>query len=109
MARLKELPTNFSLTAGQVAEFCQKWQVTELALFGSILRDDFDHDSDVDVLVTFVPHARPSLFDLVHMTNELSDMLGRNVDILTKKSVEANHNWLRKREILSTAQVIYGS
>ncbi len=109
MAQLRELPTNFSLTSEQVSSFCQKWQVIELALFGSILRDDFDSDSDVDVLVTFAPHARPSLFDLVHMTNELSGLLGRKADILTKKSVEKNHNWLRKREILSTAQVIYGS
>ena len=107
MDNSKKLPKSFSLTKEQVVEFCQKWQITEFALFGSVLRDDFTAKSDVDVLVTFAPQARRSLFDLVNMTDELAQLLGRKVDILTRKSVEQSHNWIRKQEILNTAQVIY--
>ncbi|MCB0155206.1 MAG: nucleotidyltransferase family protein [Anaerolineae bacterium] len=109
MRHAQTFPPNFQLTSAQLAEFCKKWQVAEFALFGSVWRDDFSPQSDIDVLVTFEPEAKQSLFDLVHMRHELSQMLGRPVDILTKKSVEQNHNWLRKREILESAQVIYGS
>jgi predicted nucleotidyltransferase len=109
MDNSKKLPKSFSLTKEQVVEFCQKWQIAEFALFGSILRDDFTAKSDVDVLVTFAPQARRSLFDLVNMTDELAQLLGRKVDILTRKSVEQSHNWIRKQEILNTAQVIYVS
>lgn len=104
-----ELPINFSLSKEQVTAFCQKWQVIELALFGSVLRNDFTPASDVDMLVTFDPQANPSLFDLINMQDELSQLLDREVDILTKKSVEQSHNWLRRRKILNTAQVIYAS
>ncbi len=106
---LKELLQNFPLTKKEVAEFCQKWQVTEFALFGSILRDDFTPNSDVDILVTFAPQAGRSLFDLIQMRDELKQLLGRKVDVLTKQSVEQNHNWLRKQNILNSAQVIYVS
>ena len=109
MRHLEKFPTNFPLTPEQLTNFCEKWQIIEFALFGSITRNDFTVNSDVDVLVTFAPQAKRSLFDLVHMKDELGDLLGRQVDILTKKSVEQNHNWLRKREILQTAQVIYAS
>ncbi len=100
---------NFFLTDQQLTEFCQKWSIIELALFGSILGQDFSPDSDIDILITFDPQAKRSLFDLIHLKDELEQRLGRNVDVLTKKSVEQNHNWLRKRNILNTAQVIYVS
>ena len=103
----KTFPKNFELTKQQVKDFCEKWQITELALFGSVLRDDFGKDSDIDILVTFAPQAKHSLLDLVHIIDELKYLLKRKVDVLTKKSVKANHNWLRKQEILNTAQIIY--
>ena len=105
----KEFPKNFTLTKQQVKDFCKKWQITEFSLFGSVLRDDFAKDSDVDILVTFAPQAKHSLLDLVHIKAELQQLLSRKVDVLTKKSVQASHNWLRKEQILSTAQVIYVS
>jgi len=71
-----------------ISEFCQKWQISEMCLFGSVLREDFRPDSDIDILV-------------------LENLLGRKVDLLTKKSIEQSHNWIRQREILGTAQVIY--
>jgi hypothetical protein len=90
-----------------IKSFCEKWQVAELALFGSAVRDDFSADSDVDVLVTFSPAARPTLFDLVEMTDDLEAIFGRQVDLVTRPSVEASANYLRRRAILDTAEVIY--
>lgn len=103
----KKPPPNFPLSQEDIAKFCRKWQITELALFGSILRDDFTSQSDLDVLVTFAPLTRPSLFDLIQIRDELARLSGRKVDVLTKKSVEQSHNWLRKKNILDTARVIY--
>lgn len=102
-------PSNFPLGKEDVVEFCQKWQITELALFGSILGDDFTPQSDVDVLITFAPRTRRSLFDLIQIRDELAQLSGRKVDVLTRKSVEQSHNWLRKQNILNSARVIYVS
>ena len=88
----------------KIAAFCKHWQVTELSLFGSVLRADFRPDSDVDVLVTFSPKAEISLFDLVQMKLDLEKIFRRPVDVIEKDALE---NPFRKREILRTAQVIY--
>jgi hypothetical protein len=90
----------------KIAEFCLRWKVVEFSLFGSILREDFRPDSDVDVLVTFAPEARVSLFDLVDMQDELKVIFKRDVDLLEKDALE---NPFRKREILGTAQVVYAA
>ena len=87
--------------------FCQKWKITELSLFGSVLRDDFHADSDIDVLVAFAPDAPWTLLDLVNMEYELADLTGRDIDLVEKQAIENSHNWLRRDEILNTAQVIY--
>ena len=98
---------NINLPKEQVADFCRRWQVSELALFGSVLRDDFNRDSDLDVLVTFAPGADWSLLDHVRMEQELAALLDRKVDLLSRRAVERNHNWIRRREILDTAEVMY--
>lgn len=90
----------------KLAEFCRKRRVAELALFGSVLRDDFGPDSDVDVLVTFAPDAHPSLFDLVEMREELKEVFGREVDIVEKAGLR---NPYRRRAILDTAEVVCGA
>ncbi len=82
-----------------IADFCRKWQITEFALFGSVLRDDFGPDSDVDVLVAFAPTARHSLFDLVHMEDELREIFGRDVDLVTRRAVERGTNAWRRQAI----------
>ncbi|MFB3132666.1 MAG: nucleotidyltransferase family protein, partial [Rhodothermales bacterium] len=64
----------------EIDSFCQRWRVVELAVFGSVLREDFRPDSDVDVLVSFGPDARWSLFDFVTMQDELEALFGRPVD-----------------------------
>ena len=90
----------------EIATFCKRWQVTELALFGSVLRDDFGPDSDVDVLVEFAPWCTPWL-GFVSMAEELSEMFGRQVDVLTRSSVERSQNYIRRKAILDSAKVIY--
>jgi uncharacterized protein len=90
-----------------IAAFCRRWGIVELALFGSVLRDDFRPDSDVDVLVTFAPDAHPTLFDLVDMQDELRAIFGREVDLLTRRGVEASRNPERRQAILSTAELLY--
>ena len=90
----------------RIAEFCQRNQIRRLALFGSVLRDDFTPESDVDVLVEFEPDARVG-FAFITMQDELSDMLGRRVDMNTFAGVEGSRNWLLKAEILDSAEVVY--
>ena len=72
-----------------------------------MLRDDFRPDSDVDVLVQFEPEAHHSLFDLVHMQEELKAVFGREVDLVDRRSVESSENYIRRRHILSTAEPVY--
>lgn len=92
-----------------ITAFCRRWHVAELAVFGSVLRDDFDADSDVDVLISFLPDETPTLFDMVRMQKELEAILGREVDLVSRRGIEESHNHFRKREILNSAEVIYGS
>jgi len=98
---------NIDIPKENIAEFCKKWKIVELSLFGSVLRDDFRPDSDVDVLVTFAPEARYSLFDIVHMQDELKEILGRNVDLVERKAVERSENYIRRKHILSSVENIY--
>ena len=100
---------NLGLSVQEISDFCQRWRITEFALFGSVLRDDFGAESDLDILVAFAPDADWSLLDHVKMEQELEALLGRRVDLLSRRSVERSHNWLRRREILDTAEVVYAS
>ncbi len=100
---------NIPIDREAIAAFCCKWKISELALFGSVLREDFRPDSDVDVLVTFQPDAGWSLFDHVQMQDELSETFGRTVDLVTRRSVEASENWIRRNAILSSAESLYAA
>ncbi len=93
----------------EVAAFCRRWRITEMALFGSVLHDDFRHDSDVDVLVRFHPKARHSLFDLGHMEEELSRIFGREVELVERVAVERSRNYIRRKAVLQSAEVIHVS
>ena len=101
--------SRLGISDAELADFCQRWQITELSLFGSALRDDFRADSDIDLLVTFAPGARWSLIDHVAMEEELSELLGRKVDVLTRRAVERSENWIRRRNILDSAELVYES
>ncbi len=93
----------------RIEAFCRRWKIVEFSLFGSVLRDDYGPDSDVDVLVSFAPEARWTLFDLVHMEDELAQIFRRNVDLVLKSGIERSENWIRKRAILESAQVVYAA
>jgi uncharacterized protein len=94
------------LPSRKVASFCRRWKVTELALFGSVLRADFRTDSDIDLLVTFTEDATWSAFDLIQMQQELEALFGRPVDLVERDTIR---NPFRKRSIMENFQVIYAS
>jgi uncharacterized protein len=93
----------------KLAEFCRRWKITELAFFGSVLRDDFRPSSDIDLLVSFSPRAKISLFDLVRMQNELKEIFGREVDLVERRAIEKSENYIRRKSILGNAKVIYAA
>ena len=101
--------TRLPIDKNAITDFCVRWQISELALFGSVLRQDFGSESDVDVLVSFAPEARHGLFELARMREELERIFGRAVDLVSRRGLEASRNFLRRREILSSAEVLYAA
>lgn len=110
-----EIPMNLStidlplidISLETIKVFCQKWKITEFSLFGSVLRSDFRPDSDLDVLVSFMPYAPWTLIDLITMQDELQQIVHRDVDLIEKRVIEKSDNSIRRNEILTTAQVLY--
>jgi predicted nucleotidyltransferase len=98
------LGANFE--AKLLKEFCLRWMISELAVFGSVLRDDFRPESDLDILVTFSPEAPWSLWDLVKIKEELSALAGRPVDLVERKAVK---NPFRQKEIFNHLEVLYAA
>lgn len=96
---------NIEIPTEPVDEFCRRWRVKELSLFGSVVRDDFRLDSDLDVLISFDAQAPWSLWDLIAMRDELQELFGRDVDLVER---EALRNPFRRNQILTTREVIYG-
>lgn len=92
-----------------IEAFCRKWMIVKLELFGSVLREDFRPDSDIDFLVTFDPKSRWSLFDLVSMEIELSAIVGRKVDLVCREGIEQSRNWIRRKAILESVELYYGT
>lgn len=109
MQNIQVAKTQISIDYEKIAEFCQRWQITEFALFGSVLRDDFRPDSDIDVMVQFHPHARPTFCTLDEMEVELKTIFHRDVDLITRQGIETSRNYLRRQEIFSSALVIYAT
>lgn len=93
-----------ALHGARLADWRQRWKVRGLAVFGSLLRSDFGPSSDVDLLVTFEPDARWSLIDHVRMEQELADIVGRKVDLVSRAGLEQSANWIRRDLILGTAR-----
>lgn len=96
----------FTLPRKKIAEFCKRWNITEFSIFGSVLRDDFRPDSDIDVLVSIDPKAHFGLFKIIEMKLELEEMFKRPVDLVEKEGLK---NPYRRKEILQTAQVVYAA
>lgn len=101
----KAIP-RFKIPKEKLIEFCRRWRVAEMGLFGSILREDFNEGSDVDVLVSFAPNSSWTLLDFSAMQDELSDILARKVDLVER---EALRNPFRRKEILRTLELIYAA
>jgi predicted nucleotidyltransferase len=97
---------NLDLPLDQITAFCKKWRVNEFSLFGSVLRDDFRSDSDVDVLVELEPSAPWSLFEWVDMIQELKQIFHRNVDLVEKTAIQ---NPFRRQAILGSRRVVYAA
>lgn len=93
----------------KIASLCKQWRIIELALFGSAVRNELRPDSDIDMLVTFEEGAEPTLFDMSRLSRELSELLDRDVDVLTRRAVQESRNPYRRREILDTAETLYAA
>ena len=105
-AEAREVYLPLAYDEARLKVFCQKWKVARLDVFGSVLRDDFRADSDVDFLVSFADDSTLGL-DFVHMADELEGIVGRKVDLLTRNSVERSPNWVRRGAILDSARPLY--
>jgi uncharacterized protein len=101
------MPIHVTLDHEAIAAFSLRWGLVELALFGSVLRDDFRPDSDIDVLVTFAPARRPSLDDLLDMQGELEALFGRTVDLMERSGLERDRNYLLRQHILTHSEPVY--
>lgn len=101
------LKQNLKVNDNFIYSFCQKWKIDEFSFFGSVLRNDFSTESDIDVMVAFSREARWSLFDLMDMREELENQFNRKVDLINKKAVERSKNPYRKNNILNSYEVVY--
>ncbi|QHU99070.1 nucleotidyltransferase family protein [Synechocystis sp. CACIAM 05] len=99
----KRLGVSFQI----LCQFCQQHKITELSVFGSILREDFNVNSDIDLLVKFDPNAHISLMDMIKIEDEFKRLLRRNIDLVSKKAIENSKNWIRRQNILDNAEIIY--
>jgi predicted nucleotidyltransferase len=106
MAAPGQSQARVAIPQGSINAFCRRWSIRELALFGSVLREDFSPQSDVDILVAFEPDAQRSLFDLVEMREELMALFGRSVDLVSQGGLR---NPFRRHEILATREVLYAA
>jgi predicted nucleotidyltransferase len=97
------IASGLSLPEAELAEICRRYGFKELAVFGSVARGEMRPDSDVDLLVEFLPEARPSLWKHAAAQRELAELIGRKVDLVSKKGLNA----LIRDEVLAQAQTIY--
>jgi uncharacterized protein len=102
----QHLHDRLNLTPTELQQLCQQWQIQEFALFGSILRSDFRPDSDIDILLTFQPQTTWTLFDIVHLQQDLEHRTGRKIDLAEKPQLQ---NPYRRAEILKTHRILYVS
>ena len=109
MSLLANLPSpHLTLSDEDLTEVCRRFHVQELAVFGSVLRDDFQVDSDVDFLVTFQNNdVGPWMSNLTGLEESLTQLLGRKADVVDKPSVEQSENYIRRKHILQSARVLY--
>ena len=100
------MPSKIEIPKEKIEDFCRRWKIKEMAIFGSALRDDFGPESDIDLLVTFSEEARWTLFDWAEMIEELKKITGRDIDLVDRESIR---NPFRRRSILARMEAIYGA
>ena len=100
------MPSKIDIPKEKIEDFCRRWKIKEMAIFGSALREDFGPESDLDLLVTFSEEARWSLFDWLEMIEELKKITGRDIDLVDRESIR---NPFRRRSILARMEAIYGA
>jgi len=102
--------SNLNISHDRLVKICAKYSIAELSLFGSCLRDDFNSEtSDIDLLVTFADGSAIGLMQFAGIEQELADIFCRKVDLVSKEAIEGSHNWIRRKEILDSAQVLYAA
>jgi len=99
-------PERITAPQEQIAAFCRRWNVVELALFGSVLRDDFGSNSDIDVLLTFAPGSGITFDNRVEIQDELQAIFGRKVDVVEKQAIR---NPFRRHAIITSKKVLYAA
>src|SRR5437867_3176625 len=104
-----DVKSRLGISDAALVEYCRRWKIAELALFGSALREDFGPESDIDLLVTFGEDETWDLFDLVDMQDEMRVLLGSDVDMVERAAVEKSENYIRRRNILNSAERFYAS
>ncbi len=102
-----EMSLQIPVDRNRIAQFCRKWRIRELSLYGSVLRGDFGPQSDIDVLVTFAPGGGITFGNYVIMTGELSAIFGRPVDLVEREAIERSPNYIRRRHILDSLEDVY--
>ena len=100
---------NLHVRHEQLAAVCEKWKIIDFELFGSVLREDFTAESDVDVMLTFAPNSRHTILDIVRIGNELEALFGRPVDIAERRAVERSANHISRKSILGSAKRVYAA
>ena len=103
------IKTAIPMPMEQIVAFCRRWKLTEFSVFGSVLRDDFGPESDIDVIIDFPREPGHTLFTWVQMKDELEQIFGRRVDLLGRRGVEQGRNPYRRKEILATARVLHAA
>jgi uncharacterized protein len=103
------MPMNLGIGPEKIADFCRRWKIKRLAIFGSAATGELRPASDIDLLVTFSQDADWTMFDHFTMEEELSSLFGRDVDLISLRAVEENPNPISRREILNSARQIYAA
>jgi predicted nucleotidyltransferase len=101
-----KIKSNIKIPLEEIEAFCRRWKIKEFALFGSVLREDFRPDSDIDVLVSFEPGGGITFENRVDMLDELAEIFGRPVDLVEKETIR---NPFRRHDILTTREIVYAA
>ncbi|MBW6471897.1 MAG: nucleotidyltransferase domain-containing protein [Anaerolineaceae bacterium] len=99
---------NIDYSQKELQEFCQRWRITRLEIFGSAIRDDFNEESDIDLLVEYHPDFHRTLVDMEEMQKEIEEIFQRPVDLITRKTIESSQNPYKRQNILDSAVILYG-